>query len=86
MNFQLPTHQLTQLPNSSRLLPRLNLHELPTEAAFDAEVAAGYVVVAGGRDAGDLAVLLVCRQIAADSALGVNCGGLALARLIHVPD
>ena len=69
---------------------RADLNELPTESAFDAEIAVGHAVLSGGIDFDDLLVLNPQRQSAAHSAVwadGIR-GGLARfvpgARLAHV--
>src|SRR5215472_15685655 len=59
-----------------------DLHELPTEAAFDARVAAGHVVVQRRGHAYDLAVLLVHRKIAAHAAVGADGVRVRLPRFI----
>src|SRR5689334_15755110 len=68
-----------------RLFFRHELDELPAEAAFDAEVAIGDVVVCGRGDLYDAVFLDVELESAADAAVGTDCIGLGLARLVPRP-
>src|SRR6202043_1972247 len=57
-------------PTATPLLPQV--HELPPEAALDAEVAAGHVVIDRRADLDDPFVLHVHGQGAADAAIGAD--------------
>src|SRR5262249_27464395 len=52
--------------------------KLPTETAFDAEIAVGDAVVEGGGYAENFGVFVVDGEIAADAAVGANSIGLGL--------
>src|SRR4029077_2095361 len=62
-------HEGSVLPLDSLLAP---VHPLPPEAALDAQVAVGDVVVEGGGDLDDLLVLDVDGEGAADAAVGAD--------------
>ena len=52
---------------------RLNLHELPAEAPFNAQMTVGDGMVERGRDLHDAVVLRVKCQCAAHAAIGTDC-------------
>ncbi len=64
------------------LLRTFDLHKLPAESAFDAEVAASDVVVERRRHADDFAVLFVHGEITAHAAVGTNSVSLLLPRFV----
>src|SRR5260370_10628948 len=66
-------------PSTQELAP---VHELPAEAALDAEVAAGHVVIGGRGDLDDALVLHVHGQGAADAAVRADGVGRGLARFV----
>src|SRR5690349_21846738 len=72
----LAAHQISARSRSA------GVHELPAEAALDAEVAASDVVVHRGRGFDDSVVLDVQLQVAAYAAVGADGLGNGLAALV----
>src|SRR5262245_3383312 len=66
-----------------RLLPAV--HEVPAEAALDAEVSAGHLALDGGGDLDDPLVLHVDGQRAADAAVGADGVGRGLVLRLPPP-
>ena len=56
----------------------LNLHKLPAEAAFDAEVAVRHGMIKRRSNLYDLTILFMYSEIASNAAIRADCGCLLL--------
>ena len=65
-----------------RSAARLNLHELPSEPAFDTQIALRHAMVKRRGYTNNLAVLLVHRQVAAYAAIRTDGVSLRLAAFV----